>query len=266
MIFAHFLSALWHSEPFVNKLVIFLDYAGILDTISAVILFIIWIKKPKKAHERRLSLYTILLSFFAGVFWVADSNFNHRLTSLQSKTSESALLYVSNQVSAIRAKYNEATNAQAIAERAARRAEAAAGDAANQAENLSRANAKVGELDAKMHPRIITDEQRKKFINLMAKIPKGKIDVEVSLEGGAEADAYARQIQQMITEAGYETRFGSTLNAMANGVFFGIKDTNNPPVFAGEVEWDLNAIGIDIKGFVDATAENGIQIIVGPKP
>jgi len=155
---------------------------------------------------------------------------------------------------------------QAIAERAARRAEAAAGDAANQAENLSRANAKVGELDAKMHPRIITDEQRKKFINLMAKIPKGKIDVEVSLEGGAEADAYARQIQQMITEAGYETRFGSTLNAMANGVFFGIKDTNNPPVFAGEVEWDLKAIGIDIKGFVDATAENGIQIIVGPKP
>ena len=63
----------------------FLDYAGIVDVIAALILLVIWIKKPRKKLERTLTFISILVSLAAGVLWVADSKCSHRLSVLQNQ-------------------------------------------------------------------------------------------------------------------------------------------------------------------------------------
>jgi hypothetical protein len=188
MVLTHVLSPLWDSEPVVNKVVIFLDYAGILDTISAGILLVIWKRKPKKSHERKLALWTILLSFFAGVFWVADSKFNHRLTALQAQSSELVLSGASNQLSKIEAKYAAATNAQAIAEQAAEHAMAAASDASISAKKLKK--------------RSFSEEQKQSAKLILSKYSGTRIGISSTMDD-ADSGVLAAKLEDFLGSCGW---------------------------------------------------------------
>lgn len=92
----HFIKAFWDSMDSLGHAVTFLDYAGVVDVVAAVILLIIWLLRPKGERERLFTLWSILLSICAGLLWVSDSRFSHRLADLQEqrngeeKTQEAA--------------------------------------------------------------------------------------------------------------------------------------------------------------------------------
>ena len=70
-------------------------------------------------------------------------------------------------------------------------------------------HAKLFELQAKLNPRVITTDQREKFLNIVTNFPKSPVRVFVS-SGSDEADTYASQIRNLLNEAGYG-RQGETI-------------------------------------------------------
>jgi hypothetical protein len=176
----HVLNSFWSSERAVANAVSFLDYAGIIDVVAAVILLIIWIFKPPAAMERRLTLFTILFSLFAGLLWVADSTFGHRLTVLQTAQS------------------NDRADAAEKAKDAAVQAAAVAASMADSAKEDA----------SKLHPRTITPEQYRDFVTILANAPKKPVWVAFD---NSSAERLAEQVRGMLDDAGYSIPHGSLM-------------------------------------------------------
>jgi hypothetical protein len=129
-------------------------------------------------------------------------------------------------------------------------------------------------LKLKMQPRIITNEQRKLFIESLQGAPRGIVLVYADSSVGGEAKNYAEMIRRIIRQAGFvgdgadrdmvELTYGS--NLITPGVKIQIQSSTNAPRFTGSIQRAFEKIGIEAIAEFDGTLpENQVVIVVGTK-
>lgn len=137
----------------------------------------------------------------------------------------------------------------------------------------SQLNKQINALKDTQEHRSITQDQVNKFIAFTKEAPKGPITIHVYYND-SEPSNYARQIRNMLNDAGYtlgsHSGFKTALTPPKNtefGQFLGVKNINKAPKFAGHVQKALEAIGIDAKGLDGKFIPDGeLWIFVGMKP
>jgi hypothetical protein len=112
---------MWNSIDKLSVLVSWLDYAGAIDIIAAIVLLITWLRN-KESSDRGLAFWGILLSFVAGGLWVFDAKAAHQLARIQQKDSDrhatiqdKSLQDVTSQLARVTSQYDQSTNALAEA-------------------------------------------------------------------------------------------------------------------------------------------------------
>jgi hypothetical protein len=133
---------------------------------------------------------------------------------------------------------------------------------------LDQANQRAKELESRQGSRVITPEQRAKFIELVEFSPRGRVSVTIKRGVDPATVAYAKQIREMVGAAGYDV--GADVNIASGGqiptgVFMVVGNEKHP--FAGAIQHALGDIGISATGLVDdSIAEDEVRIEVGVKP
>jgi hypothetical protein len=135
---------------------------------------------------------------------------------------------------------------------------------------LATAQLETQKVKALVSWREITDENRTKFKAFVANAPKGHIEVG-SLASDAEGANFARQISDMLKDAGYAVtdNFGSLMpfGQPPVGVSIELKSTENEPTWAAPLQNAFTAIGIDAGGRLnEALEESTVLVFVGCKP
>jgi hypothetical protein len=117
--------------------------------------------------------------------------------------------------------------------------------------------------------RQISPEKRAKFKDYVQNFPKGKIFVGTSTTD-PEALSYAKQIYDMLADAGYQVVPKSGLllppETEFTGVHVRIRSMADQPYYAGSLQKGLEFIDIDTAGELDDAAEDAVLILVGNKP
>jgi len=133
------------------------------------------------------------------------------------------------------------------------------------------ASLEAGRLKALVSWRDIPDDKRVEFKAAVKDFPKGKVIVE-SLASDAEGTNFAKQIADMLTQAGYAvsenlssmTFFGT----LPIGVKLRVKSREQTPIFAAGLQHALRDIGIDAPATVGGPEVDVdlLVITVGAKP
>jgi hypothetical protein len=126
------------------------------------------------------------------------------------------------------------------------------------------------ELEKLKQDRTITDEDKKKFIKLLASAPRGSFSICFEPNSGADVQNYANEIWGMFLDAGFNVSLvygmGTGLGKIPKGVFIVVNSTNQAP-YAGIIQQAFKAIGVDAEGYVDDSLKtNDMRIVVGRKP
>ena len=126
-------------------------------------------------------------------------------------------------------------------------------------------------LKEKTEPRSITSEQRIALSKELKSAPKGEVSVFGDFTN-SEALSYAKQIESLLKEAGFEikeyTLSGNTPFSMGIGTFLIVHDGKHPPSHAGALKKAFSRAGIKLRGREDpliASVSNRIVIWVGQK-
>ena len=156
------------------------------------------------------------------------------------------------------------------AEAKTKRAEA---ERTEMAAQLETAKVKTAELEHRLAPRQLTDEQRAKLIQALAAIPKGEVYfVHVTLQ--PETVLFLRQVQSAFIAAGFSTpekpeyNLSYSIAAPAPWFIGIIVGTGEPPATAVAIQHAFQQTGIDAVGVVaeEAIAKPGtFKIYVGSK-
>jgi hypothetical protein len=133
-------------------------------------------------------------------------------------------------------------------------------------------NKQISALEVAQEPRVITHDQIKKFITATEKVPKGPVTVKVYYNE-SEPSAYARQIRNMLNDAGYligsHAGFVTALTPPKEpelGQFLAVSNLTNAPAFSGSVQKALESIGINAEGRESKSIPEGeLWIFVGMK-
>lgn len=92
------------------------------------------------------------------------------------------------------------------------------------------------EIQERIKPRHITEEQRARFIQALKKIPKGQVQIATPI-GDGEAQLFARQIKEILESSGWkDIKF--TYNQFKGtpvGLSLNVRDPNKVPLFAVDV-------------------------------
>jgi primosomal protein N' len=153
---------------------------------------------------------------------------------------------------------------------AAREAQSSAVTAKQQAASAQlleeRANKQFAELKEREAPRMLTKEQRQKFI---ASLRSGKAhSIIVTHAPDLESQSFADQLTAALTEAGWtieRTPFRMLLHSVP-GVVIMVHDIKVPEPEAGNLQFAFKSIGIDAGGAGNENVVAGaIEMFVGPK-
>ncbi len=116
----------------------------------------------------------------------------------------------------------------------------------NSQTELSVIKAKTVEVSTRLAPRVLTDEQRGNFFKYIKSSPKGKVALQ-SDATSQEAQNFAKMIQEMLTEAGFDVsqnvRMFIATSPRSTGITMKVK-TDNPPPHAGVIQKGFESIGI----------------------
>jgi hypothetical protein len=133
------------------------------------------------------------------------------------------------------------------------------------------AERKLLEVEKKIAPREITEEQKRTFLAIIQGHPTGKVIVSAFFDD-KEGHGFAKQITDLIKEAGFEVIEDRTLNFFAQGggdnVQLGIVNLTRTPVHAISLQIGFGAIGINagLTGTINTKAEDVVEIQVRKKP
>jgi hypothetical protein len=125
-----------------------------------------------------------------------------------------------------------------------------------QAEEIRSTNfvlqARVLELEAKVHPRTITDTQREMLVKCFAIKPKGEVAVQSDFFD-TEASTYAGRISDVLKSAAFVTtdlaQTGRVVFSLGQpGVFILVKDVNHAPFHARTIQDCFSEIGVSVLG------------------
>ncbi len=111
------------------------------------------------------------------------------------------------------------------------------------------------ELQKHLEPRVITPDQRQRFLFLMERLPKGKVEMRFTA-GNNESTQFASALAELFAEAGCEVikppvAFNST-GAAVSGIALRIKDDQAVPPHAVSLQKTLERIGIETPAHVEA--------------
>lgn len=113
------------------------------------------------------------------------------------------------------------------------------------------------EAEGRLEPRVISPEQRQRFLFLMEPLPKGKVEVRF-LAGNNESSRFASTLSDLFADSGCEVikpsvSFNST-PASITGIGLRIKDENAIPPHAVSLQKALERIGIETPAQVETTS------------
>jgi hypothetical protein len=132
--------------------------------------------------------------------------------------------------------------------------------------------AKTAELEFKLSPRILTEEQRKGFLAFVANTPKGKVSFKC-VSNSKEACDYAAVIKDLLATARFDVAASVpsyiSTGIRASGISMSIRSEKHQPAHAGEIQKGFESIGIPMPGTVDtddqSLSEDMVVIYVGAK-
>jgi hypothetical protein len=123
------------------------------------------------------------------------------------------------------------------------------------------------ELRRQLTPRIITSEQTVRLIGVLSRSAKGPVAVLTHGQGDSEVGAFASDIRNVLTAAGWRNSFAQASGSTHRGVRIIIRSGLNPPVHASILQRAFESEGFSMDLFEDPRiAEGMVQIEVGPKP
>jgi hypothetical protein len=157
--------------------------------LAAIIFFILMVIFECIAHFgssgktlwNTLGIAFLALAIVCEAFAYPYSLRNEKLADGKIEGQQQIIGGLSNQLARVESQYDQATNALAVATNT------------------------VAAFESKAKPRMITPELKEKFIGLVRDAPKGKIVVQVNEGAGEEPRQFAKQINEMILAAGYES-------------------------------------------------------------
>ncbi|OQW30028.1 MAG: hypothetical protein A4E19_10735 [Nitrospira sp. SG-bin1] len=160
--------------------------------------------------------------------------------------------------------------AKALAETAAtkERANKLEGEAAALRERAARAEAELLKVKDRIKRRIISDAQRARLLKKLKPLPKEPIGI-VALLGDEEAVSLARQIADILKEAGWDniTVKQALFSGRVRDFEIRIRDRQNIPSFAVQVGEAFDSIGFMPTAVIDRSVPDGaLEIVVGMKP
>jgi hypothetical protein len=139
-----------------------------------------------------------------------------------------------------------------------------------QRERAAKAEKSVLELQAKFTPRLVTGENRAKFLAALSNATRGKVNVSV-VSGDPEAFTFASQLRDTLQGAGFDVGpiLGSFMlfGAPVVGVQVCIANEANKPPHAFSIRAALDAIGVKTDGIAPYGSEpDVVNINIGTKP
>ena len=160
--------------------------------------------------------------------------------------------------------------AKALAETAANkeRASKLEVEAAALRERAARAESELMKVKERIKWRTISDAQRARLLQDLKPIPRGPVKI-IAVMGDEEAGRFARQIADILKEAGWDDAH------VRRGIFRGninsfeirIRDREKIPIFALQIAQAFDSIRFEPIIVVDrSVAEGAIEIVVGMKP
>jgi len=192
-----------------------------------------------------------------------QGNVIERLKTESEQQRERAAKAESNASEAKKTAAAAGIDASKASERAAK---AELGIAAQQ-ERAAKAEKDLLELKRQLTPRIITSEQTVRLLEILRQSAKGPVTVLTHGPGDSEAGAFASDIRNVLSAAGWAASFAQSSGSARRGVGIGIRSRANPPAHAAILQRAFESVGISMGGFEDARiAEGVVEIDVGPKP
>lgn len=160
--------------------------------------------------------------------------------------------------------------AKALAETAATRERASRleVEAAALRERAVQAESELIKLKERIKRRTISDMQRARLLHDLKPIPKGPAKI-IAVMGEEEAGRFARQISDILKEAGWDDAHVSRgiFSGNVNSFEIRIRDREKVPIFALQIAQAFDSIRFEPIIVVDrSVAEGAIEIVVGMKP
>jgi hypothetical protein len=124
------------------------------------------------------------------------------------------------------------------------------------------------ELQEKIKPRRLTEEQRTRLLELFRANPKGAIGI-TAVTGDAESIAFGRELAEVLAEAGWQVNFNDvlTFGGTPVGVFIVLRSKENVPVRAIILQKALEQVGISAPAELNPNApEDSVGLVIGNKP
>ena len=125
---------------------------------------------------------------------------------------------------------------------------------------------KIEKTNNKFKPRILTNEQKGKFVDFISK-SKGKV-VITSVLGDAEAVSFSKVIEGLIVKAGWEIEKTqlAQFNKNPKGVFIGVHSEETAPKYASLLQAAFNSIGIDVTAEINKKlSKHQLELVIASK-
>jgi hypothetical protein len=214
-------SYFWGSEIHLSNLAFGLEIFGCVIEIIVGIVIVATFHKEFDEHSKKRLEFQFELGFLMAAFIALVAIIsNRRIDKLRELGEVQAKQEINNAVSNAVAMANEAHNAASNAISAA----------------------------AQNQPRHITPEQRAKFLELVKNAPKGPIGITMQTQS-VEAKIYAKEIQKMLIDAGYDAASTMGFSIPPNepqvkGMYLGVANPTNLPPHAEPFATALEKIGV----------------------
>lgn len=208
---------------------------------------------------RNLKVAVIGLPFLVaalGVWLFLAQSRLDRLKDARNKETEQAL---KTELAAAQSEIGSARQDAAAAKEHASTARTEAADAKREAADMAE----------RVRPRVLSDEQRRKFLESAGLGKKGVVLV-VASSPEIEIERFARQLMELIAEAGWTIPEGGLRRMLGgtavSGVFLLIRDPKSAPPHLKALERALKAAAVPFKTEVNpGISAGGLQVLVGSK-
>lgn len=120
-----------------------------------------------------------------------------------------------------------------------------------------------GEVNQKLFSRILTPEQRNKFVNFLKDKPKGDFRIEY-IDGDVEAFEYSKNISNMLKEAGYSLSGINNFvgNDAVKGISIVVNSDETQPLYAQSIFSAFRSIGINIKAELNKRSVKPLEVLI----
>ncbi len=125
------------------------------------------------------------------------------------------------------------------------------------------------EVQERIKPRQITEEQKARIVNLLRAFPKGTVSVECA-DGDPESYSFAKQITDMLRSVPFDVTGPKSILGQGGRpmpLCISVRDNKHAPKWAGPLQRALGEIGFTTDGRESsAVPEDAAVIFVGAKP